>query len=447
MHPEVAAALRSAISEGLEKVRKLSEIRTRPYLDFRRTGANSWSMKMEQRPSLLPMSASDHQEWLAISTKLGDALRQRHPEFVGLVGTYDTARMRLDPDGLIRHLVSEIWQRHGLSPGAEQVDGIVREVGDVITKRALRIKYLAVLTNFHLDQETPSVALPNGWSIRRLTDQEISFLYDVPILPPLLWPVGIPGEFGITAEFDEPLVFGDRPGPKRPEGLLAPREVLDRVVLALITFKNGSVVWNRFQRCPQACFPFVVSPIYGWPFEPSPFDRFVLDHEEVSAFEAHARLIFSKLHSSLELACSRLADASLRRKPEDKIIDAAIGLESILLEKTANAAYRGEMKYRFSHNYAVLFEQPADKYENFELAKLIYDARSHVAHGGQVVGGVIKVDKKKEVNLYEQADKACEMLRTVIKRFLPGKDKPDYLTQSYWELKNWGLPGPPRAKS
>src|SRR5262249_15860472 len=150
----------------------------------------------------------------------------------------------------------------------------------------------------------------------------------------------------------------------------------------------------------------------------------------------HARLVFSDLHLSLEVACSRLGDAETRLQPRDAIMDAVIGLEAILLAQAGKEQYRGEMRYRFSLNYSILFQSPDDRPPHLYAARSLYGLRSTIAPGGQVKEPVAVGPDR--LTLHQAAEFACGILRASIKRFLPGGKSPEYLGPDYWEDAYFG---------
>ena len=153
----------------------------------------------------------------------------------------------------------------------------------------------------------------------------------------------------------------------------------------------------------------------------------------------------------MEMASRRLSDAEIRTKHIDQILDAVIGLEVILLATAGSADYRGEMRYRFSLNYATLFDTSDSRLSAFKCARDIYDLRSRIAHTGSLDPGPIKIGKE-SYNQKDAATKCCEMLRHVVHKYLPfGKIQP-YLKSDYWPARlfghNWNdEPDPPSKQN
>ena len=95
----------------------------------------------------------------------------------------------------------------------------------------------------------------------------------------------------------------------------------------------------------------------------------------------------------------RLVDGLGRTRPDDKIVDYAIGLEALLLHGT-----QGELSYRFALRGAtVLKEVGEDKKQAHQDLKDFYNARSKIVHGGSV----------KHLNLRAQSENGERMLRQI----------------------------------
>jgi hypothetical protein len=213
-----------------------------------------------------------------------------------------------------------------------------------------------------------------------------------------------------------------------------------RAVLALRTFKKGQVGYEIVNLRPGYFCPYLFQHRIGGS-EYVPMGLYQLSADDLRPFQEHAKLVFADLHSSLQLACTRLGDVENRLNPRDAIIDAVIGLESILLAQTGKEAYRGEMRYRFAINYSTFFENTDERYRAFLAARSMYDLRSTIAHGGRVQEQETVGDEK--LTLYQIAERACDMLRSVVKRYLPSATRPEYASAGYWEKKYFELPQRP----
>jgi hypothetical protein len=209
---------------------------------------------------------------------------------------------------------------------------------------------------------------------------------------------------------------------------------IDRSILALATFKDAPAIgYDGVHVRPEGLILGISAGnqrIGGG--ETIPFGTYELADEEVPRIEAHAKAM-GRMHQTLEMACQRLVDGARRSKPRDTIVDAVIGLESILL---AHLPERGELRFRFSLNYATLFPKE-ERRRAFSVAKDLYDLRSTIAHGSQPPAKLKIGDT--EYGLAAAGNLAREVLRRTIAIFAPSASKPEYLRADFWESKQLGL--------
>jgi hypothetical protein len=176
-----------------------------------------------------------------------------------------------------------------------------------------------------------------------------------------------------------------------------------------------------------------------WPFHGSLGSyHYTLKVEEFGPLAEHAKLIFGGLEPSMEMACSRLADAETRTRPQDRLVDAVIGMEALLLAGLGKEDRKGELKFRFSLHYATLFGTPEERHRAFRVAKHLYDLRSVVAHGSSLGEGVFPIGDEK-LKLPEAAKRASETLRHLVRHFLPSVKQVPYKKHEFWERGYFGL--------
>src|SRR5262249_4226787 len=164
-----------------------------------------------------------------------------------------------------------------------------------------------------------------------------------------------------------------------------------------------------------------------------PLGTYSLSDAEVEAFRQHARAFAdNQPHDAVTIGCHRLSSASIRTDPRDRIIDCAVGLESILLAQVGSDLIRGEMRFRFALHYAFLQNDKSTRRAAYKDARMLYDLRSAIAHGGSVPDIVTFSDGPR--NVHAAAEKAADMLRVVIKHLLEadsfGPAKP-----GFWESR------------
>src|SRR5262249_27303196 len=243
-------------------------------------------------------------------------------------------------------------------------------------------------------------------------------------------------EYAIEGEDEEPKVFGDTPADDQAR--VRVRERLDKAVLALRTFKEGRVGYDyvRFRSVRFCPLPL---PSFGFGDLHVPVGQYPIANDEAEPLCQHAAMIFACPEPGMEMACSRLADAQIRMRPHDRLVDAVIGLESLLLAGLRNEDRRGELKFRFSLHYSTLFGSPEDRYRAFRVAKDLYDLRSVIAHGGVPKEGNCRVGDER-LGLQDAAVRACDVLRHVVPHFLPQIAAVPYKQPQFWERGYFGLP-------
>lgn len=326
------------------------------------------------------------------------------------------------------HILSEalfcLWNRLGTFDCKEASVGvIVDEFGEFVDSPKVRVRFQSQLLNYHM--AAPSIRLADSLSIRRLSEQEIS-------------------EFNNQRRNDfhgihEFIIEGELDAIKSLSGSLEPadnlpvtaRFQLDNVLRCLRTFKEGYVgtgeLYFKFVKfCP------LMLGSYGF------FNHFILpgiyqvSSEEIEKLQNHAQHIFKLSEPAMETACARLADAETRIRPQDQILDAVIGMESILLAGLREEGRRGELKYRFSMNYSTLFKGAKERWRAYNVAKDLYDLRSTIAHGGEVSNSNNRVGEER-LNLHETAKRAKNALRFLIQHFLPQSKSHPYKNPKFWE--------------
>ena len=371
--------------------------------------------------------------------RLEQVMSRHHPEHLGLVGTA-SALLRLDAEYLLRSLVHEIWARHAtLNISGDAIDSLVSDFEGFVDATQIRVRYLAPIVNLRVEPVVEEIPLSSSVKIKRLTDADVTELYGgrADAFGFLHRPErsGFP-EYAFVGAFDEPKRF-ESDGEASSQHYEQVRAVLRRAVLALRSFKSGPVGSYEFHMRSVGFCPFPLGARIHY-HEQIPLGRYTLGANEVCSLRTHAQYITARLHPALDLAISRLADAAIRVSPRDKLLDAVIGLEAVLLPQHQ----RQELRYRFAMNYASLADTSGERFDRFGTAKDIYDCRSKLAHGGHlreheplVVGG-------RKLTLSQAAETACDMLREAVKQFIPQGDRPAFCGEDYWEHKLFGLKHP-----
>lgn len=324
-----------------------------------------------------------------------------------------------------------VWNKQSsFKPELSVIKSVTDSVVEVLESSVVKIHFSAPVIN--LDSDVDSLEFGPGLLLRRLSEAEVTEFYGNPHLRMIyggLWALRI-HEFILEGDLQEPLVFAGQnthPGPSCTQVALG---LLDKATLALRAFKQGPVGYTKVRYrpigfCPTSLGNSERSDIL------IPSGRYHLAADEAEPLRAFAKLVVQNEDSSLSMGCRRLSDAQVRTCPEDQIIDAVIGMEAVLLA-TMNDQYRGELRYRFAMNYAVLDSDSAERRRRFKLAKGLYDLRSKLAHGSALEGPVPVGDEKK-LTKEQAAVRACEALRDVLTRLLPRSQQAPHRKPEFWE--------------
>jgi hypothetical protein len=133
--------------------------------------------------------------------------------------------------------------------------------------------------------------------------------------------------------------------------------------------------------------------------------------EEIAVARAAGRL------RGLEVALRRFGLSYERERPEDRLIDLTIALESSLL-----ADLDPELRYRIAVRGAALLSPARASGETFRLLRAMYDVRSAIVHGGseQSDASVQEIIRSLSPAVPPDrfTDEAEELVRLVLKRYV-----------------------------
>lgn len=384
------------------------------------------------------------------SRPFSESFYSNHPDcggmvsFPGLGSAYSIVQDALAPVAdpkastcILRAAFRYLWDRHESFELDESViDSVVDEFAAFVDEPTVLFIFRTMLLNF--EASVDRISLPEGITIRRMTDKE---LWRIQSLTSMSATAASFSKFCIEGRIEEPKVFvkqGQLDRDLEHNSKARVKASLDKAILCLRTFKAGQIgydnVWFRpLSFCPAICSTTLHSPEYV------SFDIYKLTEAEVESLPRHSSAIFSLSEPSMKMACLRLSDAELRPNPRDRIVDAVIGMESLLLARLPKEDRRGELKLRFSLHYSTLFGPPTERYRAFRLAKDLYDLRSTIAHGSALAHKRVRVGDEK-LPLAAAARKATDVLRNLIKCFLPDVDETPYKDHEFWERAMFGLP-------
>jgi len=403
---------------------------------YERNAAGNWQGSFVSRPGGYALLAAHQALVDRLSDELTAVLTADYPDHMQSIGIGGSSGI-LQAHMIIGRLAHEALTRFGsFAISDEQLDQLLTEVATFFDSPTIQLRLMAPVLNVHGSRDIPPISFPGGIVMRPITDEEFTDTYGGnPIFRGTRSLFTFP-DFVFVREIEVEKIIGRRPGPA--DDLFKPtQELLDRCILALSSFKDGGPVGYDGVRVVPAELAFGAA--FGiqqlWGNDHVPSGHYDLTPDEAPTLEAYAKL-FENIHSTLEMACQRLVDATRRTKARDSIVDAVIGLESMLLVEAGNEKQRGEMRFRFALNYAALFAV-AERKDAFYTARDLYDIRSLIAHGGEP-----KQKEKinaKEMTLHEIAPLARSVLRQTLARFMPNSAKPDFLADGYWVTKALGL--------
>ena len=435
MKEHSANAIRAALKALLAELGKIPKLPQEGHWEYHRTADSGWSGKLVPKLSFMGLDVTHGRVFDKLGEELEPALAKDYPDYLKAVGT-ETVTAVLQPATILVQLALEAEKRFGTFAVADaEIDALLAEVSAFFDRETVSLRLYAPALNLFGPADTPPVAFPEGVRLRPITDDECTRFYGGnPIfrMRSTNMQLGFPF-FVFVKELRTEKVIGTHEV-KGDSVSKRFQEELDSCVLALATFKDSGAVgydgiWVTSSEFTLGA-AFADRHMFG--NEHVPLSRYDLTAEEAPQIEAHAKL-FDGMHSTLEMASQRLVDSARRTKPRDTIVDAVIGLESILL---SNLEDRTELRFRFSLNYAALF--PKEEREvAFRTAKDLYDLRSRIAHGGSPEDKV-KINKK-ELTLHDAAVLARSVLRKTIAIFSSNSRTPDYMKEGYWLSKELGL--------
>lgn len=395
---------------------------------------NGWTSTTENR-TILPLA---YQMPSDLTAEFGEIVRSKYPHLFGMVGTTMNGLQRIDPERLLRSLTSRLYEELQLTPPEEAISRLTKEFQSYAESTTVRVRFLAPIHNLSMDEGIRDVPLWKGLVLRQLNEAEFSDLHGGMFDWNFPWlgtrTVSMP-TCVFTGEVSVPLLF------QTPEQLTSPERTeldstLNRAIMAMRTFKSGPIGYEELRIYPFSMFTEGFGTHFTWN-EYVPFGSYRLTESELPSFREHVSYFEHSLHPSMDVACSRLADAEIRTRSRDKLVDAVIGMEAILLYMP-NERYRQELRYRFALNYSTLFDSAEERFRQFRIAQDIYDLRSSVAHGAAVDESASLRLGEQKLALPEIAQRSCTMLREIVQTFLPQSGNPPYTRIRYWDERIFG---------
>ncbi|WP_437228252.1 hypothetical protein SH661x_000803 [Planctomicrobium sp. SH661] len=432
MHEESKARLKESIQNCLPILQSQLGNFTGRYRSWKKKGVGHWEAATRIDTDLHQLFRSTKSQIRATEVGFVESFIHRHPEYNGSVGFRGSGQNWGKTHGdFVVNCLWHIWNKHRTFEVDENVvDAVVQEASNFIVNKTVHVQFHAQLIN--LQMECNSIEFPPNLRIRRLNEDEISRYHGGPIetLGFFRPQTAGPYEFVLEGHLEEEIILG---GTHEAGETMLQRasSLLENTLLCLRTFKEGLVGYDCIFFSATSFCPLALGIAGRGVYIPC--GTYSLSSAEIDPLLAHARLISGNNEKQMRMACFRLADAENRIKPEDKIIDAVIGLESLLL-----VGSKAELSFRFSLNYSMLFSEPEERRRAFKVAHDLYNLRSAIAHGAHqekdkttVGGDTIPLEVAGRI--------ATATLRKVISYFLPHADSP-YKNSDFWQRKYFGFP-------
>ncbi len=369
-------------------------------------------------------------------TKLGGLWNEQYPQFGSLVGTRDGKRVITIRD-IINVLVTGVWENDTEFKNFETyINQEIEELAYFLSQTKTKTRIVALLENFYIDNYEKIIQLDKDVVIKKLTEDEI-IKYQSDHLKGLHQPTV--SQFAIIIDYEDDIIFSDQTSQEQPEIIEEIPRIIDAVVQALNIIKAGAVTvkWQITEQLDYLGYFSGISKRGRLDTVIGPMPKCCLMLGEVDRLiSLYQKLLYEDV-KLFEIALSRLSESELRRNPTDSIIDSVIGLESFLLRETGDDKYRGEMRWRFSINYATLFNGE-ERLERRKLALNAYDLRSKIVHGGRLDPNRVKFGPNK-VPIGEAAKEIRDMLRYTLNYLINLPPGESFDSEGFWinRLLKW----------
>lgn len=295
------------------------------------------------------------------------------------------------------------------APPERAIESVLDDLHAVLLSRHVTQQVRTPLSGLTFPEEVEQIALNERFSIRKLSDEEISDLgshditsgerHDVMSLSVSTAAfIEEATPFRLTCECSEPVLQSHLQQQNQDQ--------LGTLLSALHVLKEGrvGVIASFFD-----VGPLVLPGLGGHSTAPlvrHPFASMNLTTEDIPRLlELHSRLAKNQ-RDEVRIACVRLMDAEHRMSPVDALLDAVIGLEALL-----NPNDSSELSFRVALNYGFL-GSPETRRTRFDRIRNIQKIRNRVVHGG------LNLQSKDASLIHEQAIVAKACLRDSIQLFL-----------------------------
>ena len=374
-------------------------------------GQGSFSINIEAYRGIHTWIAFQRKfEGLAALAQLTAAVVEFQPELLGYISIPGRIQKIQDAASLATCWCGEAekYTAKGVPPD-EAIEHVLDELNRVLLSRQVEQQVRTPLSGLTFPDDVQRIVLNERFSIRKLSDDEISDLgshditsgerHDVMSLSvstAAFFEEKTP--FELTTEYPEPAPQSDLGQQNQDQ--------LGTLLAALHVLKEGrvGVIASFFD-----VGPLVLPGIGGYSTTPlvrHPFASMNLIAEDVPRLlEINSRLANNQ-REAVRIACVRLMDAEHRMSQVDALLDAVFGLEALL-----NPHDSSELSFRVALNYGFL-GAPEARRTRFDQIRNIQKIRNRVVHGGR------SLQSEDPSLIHEQAVIAKACLRDAIQSFL-----------------------------
>ncbi len=258
------------------------------------------------------------------------------------------------------------------------------------------IEYYDLIPLFGFSADDNPICLANGLEIVKFSEDEILSILNSGLIvgPPVLGGDHLSGTatFGIKRKFKLPKIIGE----KEQKAVLSKIKKkgekiynLNVVIDLMRVFKKGEFYKMGIMRGNDS-FLGLGRSISNYPTDCQVMiiDNYHLDKKEIQDCKTliiQNEKLYKNEKIFLRIANRRFSQAIERKRLDDKILDFLICAEALFLGSGPDGGNNSELKYRLSHNAAMVLETKDNRRRKlFEFMGNAYNIRSKIIHGSKL---------------------------------------------------------------
>lgn len=349
------------------------------------------------------------------------------PLHSGMISTREGGR-GLPFNKFLDIVIKNIYKKHiYLQDINSSIEYELEQLDEFLKSTITEFHYYTIITNVELPDEVKEFSLSKNIVVKTLSNEELREFYH-----PTYDSIMTIATTSIVISFDDTFVYQNRKAIV-PDSYNNMDKIIHKILHSLNIEKEGLFRIVKQRNVPTGYVRNFVG--LGGKFSRVQYLKrpVKLTKDNVKNWKDNFKNLSPKKYKLLYKPLSRLSDAETRDNKEDSIVDVVVGLESILLNDIGNEKERGEMRFRFSLNYASLFEKD-ERESKFRIIRDIYDLRSKIVHSASIGSDDIKIGDK-VVNLYEANNMCIRILRELLNLILKDIHVSEFNTKGFW-LKN-----------